>query len=660
MASKLNLVQCDEACVTCIKKYKKKHSLKPGEQFEINCNGIPKEYLSPELLATIPQDNLLSMISMLDPVTWAAQVLDWHCTDPDGEIWKRKTLEGSLGEVTPYIEEKYGELVKQGKSAYNRTEQAVMLRCTAKRKVFRIGRQFGKTETCCVAILHALFTHKDFKVIVITPYQTQIDLIFKRLEKLIKSSNNTQNSVKRYVKAPNYTLELHNGSVVMGFTAGTKSGGNADSVRGQKANMLVFDEADYLNSSDMASALAVITNYPDATVWMSSTPSGKKERFYDSCFSSLYKEFHFPSYVNPLWSKDLEDFYHGELTDIEYSHEILAEFGEQAQGVYQNSYVDAALDDYRYNESTRVDTWSYCIGVDWNDTKVGTTIAVIGYNPTTNIFKLVFRTVVSREGWTQLAACEKIIELNRHWKPNWIYVDKGFGGTQHEILTKYGHDSAADTNKGRGHPDSKLSKIVKAYDFSSKVVIKDLFTKQDREKHSKPFLIENSVRRFEQNQMKISKYDKQLEDELRGYIVDHVTNTGLPVYKQGNERIGDHNLDAMNLALVAFTLEMSPYGHVRHESHIGFGPQLGLPKDRPETVSNKLIPGLPKEHKSITPDRTSVIENKKADEPGAHLNTPQRRIWSWPGFESDAPRPVKSRGVLSPAGKFRRPTRKNI
>jgi len=113
MANKFNILNCDSACLGCVKSYKKKHDLSSGGTFDIVCNGIPKEYISEAIASTIDQDNLKSMISMLDPVTWAAEVLDWHCSDPDGSIWKRKTEDGSIGEVTPYVEEQHAELVKK-------------------------------------------------------------------------------------------------------------------------------------------------------------------------------------------------------------------------------------------------------------------------------------------------------------------------------------------------------------------------------------------------------------------------------------------------------------------------------------------------------------------------------------------------------------------
>ena len=175
----------------------------------------------------------------------------------------------------------------------------------------------------------------------------------------------------------------------------------------------------------------------------------------------IFKEYHYPSQVNPMWNEDLEALFKEQLTEIGFDHEILANFGEQEQGVFQNSYIQAAKADYSYGDYSYNNRWTYTIGVDWNDVQNGTTISVLGFNPTEKLFYVVDRHVVSREGWTQLSACNKIAELNRIWRPLVIYIDSGFGGTQYEVLRKYGYDSLADPAKGPTHPDSKLRDILK-------------------------------------------------------------------------------------------------------------------------------------------------------------------------------------------------------
>ena len=682
-----DLNTCAKECFKCIKGYKNKHALVQGQSFEIKCDGIPDEYIPLNILSDLPKDDREVAQAMVDPVVWAAQTLDWHCLDPDGEVWKRK-----------YPDEYYAWLQKNpdkdilGNSRYHRPYQAEMLRCTAKRKVFRIGRQAGKTESLVIAMLFALFTKpgipkgEGFKIILITPYQAQIDLIFNRMMQLIRSSPITANSLRRNVKAPIYTTELHNESIIRGFTAGTKSGGNAEAVRGQHGHMLVFDEADYLSSGDMDAALSIITNYPNATVWMSSTPSGKRERFFQTCGSKIFKEYHYPSQVNPMWNEDLEALFKEQLTEIGFDHEILANFGEQEQGVFQNSYIQAAKADYSYGDYSYNNRWTYTIGVDWNDVQNGTTISVLGFNPTEKLFYVVDRHVVSREGWTQLSACNKIAELNRIWRPLVIYIDSGFGGTQYEVLRKYGYDSLADPAKGPTHPDSKLRDILKKYDFGSKVDVHDLFTKRLTSKPAKPFLVQSTVRRFESNDIRFPESDEKLEAQLQGYIIDRVTANGTPVYKAGDETAGDHSLDALMLSVIGFTLEVTPLGKPKYDTGITFSGKFGEGTEPLIHEGDTVIhPGNHKEKNTELRDkqrptvgRDSVV-NKDNNLLGSQNKLPASNtnkgrdsvgLWAWPGFGSDSPKP-KVRTLTEAEGtarkrlgmrskSFNKPSRKNI
>jgi replicative DNA helicase len=637
-----NLKQCNGLCHQCVKQYIDKHHLRKGEQFGIPCRGIPSQYIPDSILASLGEDPKAA-IAMMDPVIWANVFLDWHCFDPDGAIWKRKTAENSLSGLPPYIESEHADMVKKGKSIFHRPYQAEMLRCSSKRKIFRIGRQAGKTETLCVMIAYNIFTHENFAVEVIAPYQNQVDLIFGRLSDMIYSNKTLANSVAHNVKAPSYQIELNNESYVIGFTAGTRSGQEGASARGQTANMLVFDESDYLSSKDIDSALAVIINHPDATVWMSSTPTGRREKFYDSCQSRKYREFHYPSSINPNWNKELDDYYKEELTEDGYKHEILADFGEQEEGVYQLKYVEAAQANYSYEQMKPLPSWTYMVGVDWNDFKIGTTIAVVGFNPHDGLYYLVDKKIVSRAERTQLSACQKIAELNRMWNPAFIYVDQGYGATQIEVLHDYGGRSLQQL--GPNHPDSRLRTIVKGFDFGGTQEIYDIFTKQPVKKPAKPFLVENSVRRFESLQFKYPKADKNYTDQLLGYIIDRVSVTGRPVYEAQNDTVGDHFIDAVNLALIAFTLEKSKFAKPVYSQAISFAPRFGAGEDQPkndgprDVVSSNYKPRSGRAE-TVT-GNSGILQPSTGDMPASNNSGPNTtKIWDWPGFGHDAPRPT--------------------
>lgn len=512
--------------------------------------------------------------------------------------------------------------------------------CTSKYKVFRIGRQSGKTETLVISILFSMFTNSNYKIVLITPFQSQIDLIFKRIEVLVQGNPTLANSIKRSVKAPQYTVTLHNGSEIIGFTAGTKSGNGAGSARGQHANMLVFDEGDYLDRSDLDAAMAIITNSPDATVWMSSTPTGRREKFYEICHDREWKEFHYPSHVNPNWTEQLDRLFKKNLTTIGYKHEILAEFGEQEEGVFQASYVDKAMAEYSYAACTPSSGWLYSIGVDWNSPKIGTTIYVTGFNPASNRFMLVEHMTIQREGWTQTVACEKIVELNRKWRPFAIYVDQGYGSVQIEILRKYGFDARIDPEKGPSHIDSRLPKVIKAFDFGSSIEIRDPFTKELRKKPAKGFLVENAVRRFEANDLMISKEDTQLKRELLGYIIKNITVTGQVVYTTLDDTIGDHNLDAVMLSLVAFTLEKSALGKPILNEKVQFTSLEN--RNSNQIIDKDLVPIKTQSDKEKQEQQKALRPSDRSELKGNVSNN--KKVWDWPGFMRDEPRPINNGG----------------
>lgn len=635
-----NLKDCDQACTFCVSNYIKKHRIKKGGAFETECSGIPKVYIKDHILSALGGDNELT-ISSLDPVTWAKVYLDWHCLDPVGEVWKRKSKEGTLPPNAAFYDEDDPDCVeraKSGKSIFHRPYQSEMLRCSSRYKIFRCGRQLGKTEIICIAIAHAIWTNSKFKAVVIAPYQSQIDMIFGRISEMFRINSILAGSIVQNVKAPNYKIQLKNGSSVLGFTAGTRSGQEAGAARGQPANMLCFDEADYLVPADINAALATIANFPKATVWMSSTPTGRREKFYKTCRSTEYKEFFFSSHVNPNWTEKQDKFFKSQLTEAGYKHEIKAEFGEQEEGVYQHRFIEAAMSNYKYQDMKPMPGWIYMMGVDWNDRKIGTQIAIVGASSTDKNLYLVEKVVVQKSEWTQLTACDKIAELNRKWNPAYIYVDKGFGTTQIEVLTKFGYDEMI--KHGAKHPNARLREIVKGYDFGSQQDVTDPFTKQKVKKHSKSFLVENSVRRFEQLSFKFPETDQDYAAQLRGYIVKSVSVYGLPIFAAQDEKAGDHLLDAVNLALVAFTLEKSAFGVQRFTADVAMSSSFGLEstKIKEETKHEEpksRIDGLTKD-----PHWYNEYKDRKLPLANAGKAVDPTKVWSYPGFLRDLPPPT--------------------
>jgi hypothetical protein len=114
-------------------------------------------------------------------------------------------------------------------------------------------------------------------------------------------------------------------------------------------------------------------------------------------------------------------------------------------------------------------------------------------------------------------------------------------------------------HKQPGTPDSDLYDIVKGYEFAGMISIRDPSSGQIIKKPAKDFLVQNSVRRFEEGVIHIPIDELILPKQLFNYIVGRVSNTGQRIYAQSNPSIGDHRLDAFNLALIGYKLEMSDF-----------------------------------------------------------------------------------------------------
>lgn len=372
----------------------------------------------------------------------------------------------------------------------------------AKKLVLRLGRRLGKTECMCILILWHAFTQINkgpnpnmYDILIVTPFETQIDLIFDRLHKLIDGSPMLQNEVTRDVY---HRIEFKNDTKIAGLTAGSKSGTGAANTRGQRADLLIFDESDYMGSPEITNILNIRNEAPDRIkVMAASTPSGKHEEFYKWCTNASRRYFppkedidnfrfidyieetnsngngwvevYAPSTVNEellkinsdteqTYLEDLKD----ELTEMRFAQEVMAEFGEEEFGVYQKKFIETAVargKEYGHKYTTDMTdaelkdflatprNGARILGVDWDKYGASTNMACLELDKfcrdaagnITPMFKVLFRVEIPRGDFTYTDAVNRIIELNDQYDFDWIAVDRGYGRLQIEnfIISLY-------------------------------------------------------------------------------------------------------------------------------------------------------------------------------------------------------------------------------
>jgi replicative DNA helicase len=409
-------------------------------------------------------------------------------------------------------------------------------------------------------------------VLVITPYGSQGKRIFKMMRQLLKrASDDIRSSIKRDVSAP-FEMELANGSFIISRTSGERSGTQAASSRGEGAGLVVFDEMDRISNESVEAVTAIRTESANVEILGSSTPIGNREtKFYQFCNSPIHAEFYYPSMVMPTWSPQIEMTERLSRDRLSYIREILAEWGDPEAGVFPAEFVDLAQKDqvYRYGTDIggigRKPNWIYTMGVDWNHT-TGTQIVVCGLDPEKKEVYVVDRAAIDALKWKQHVSVSKVEELNRVWRPKYIYVDWGFGNMQAEALhlrgTRAANQAAAMGIKRAPAnllADAALAEIVKAINSSEGTTIFDQATNEEVKRPTKQVMIQNAMRRFEQGSIHFPETDKPMASQLLSYVEKRVTSSGMPVYASSDSRIGDHIIDALFLALWAYTKEMSVF-----------------------------------------------------------------------------------------------------
>lgn len=514
-------------CRSCQENYRIKF---PGEPFKIICNGIYGEDDFQEISEATGMP-LEQVREAMDVVHWASKYV--RVVNEDGDL-------------TPFVARDY---------------QQESLRCTAQRQVDRWGRGMGKTMCGVIRELHTAITRRNYRILIICPAQSQSQTWFDEILKIIDASPELASSLAGKIKQPFFRISFTNKSTISIFTAGSQSGRRAASVRGQSPNRVRIDEQDQLDETDWVAISPLLRRYADSEFHGSSTPTGARGTFYKMCREFPdYRELHFPITRHPNWGPAMLEACRREArTEQNFLHEFMAEFGDLESGVFPADLVTRAKKPYRYEECRPQEGWRYFLGVDWNGRGVGTRLRVIGYDPATKIRRVVAAETVDDSTDRTL---QRIMEANRRWACEKVYLDHGYGYVQDEILRKLGATSDNPIDRRLVH--------LQTIDFGAKLVTNRLVSRregskyladQELERPTKPFMVEGLLLLLEQGLFEFSEEDFDLESQLREYRVKTFSRQGWA--NQYESKVGDHDLDAVMLA--ALGVEMA-YGLTSQKS----------------------------------------------------------------------------------------------
>lgn len=498
-------------CEVCIADQINKH----GKQV-IPCTGINRaenalgETLYKELISTLTEEEIKELDALYDPYVYMETYLD---------IGKPKQLE-------------------------DRWYQKMISACSSKSKVIRVGRRSGKTYMMALMMVQEMILNSGYRVLLISPYAVQTAEVIKTFRDLC--SRLPENPIKSAKQTPAWEINFHNGSVLMGFTAAT----NADSVRGQTADRIVFDEYDDIPVDAITSVMAIKMSVPDVKVWRSGTPKGERN-LHKAEQDPMNKCFHYPSYVIPHYTDEMDTSLRAEMGDgIGYIQEVLAIIGVANNQVFQSMFLNRAQN--KTYKVTALDVindrqrFILFLGVDWNHDKVGSRLISIAYDKINPQFYIIDKDLVAIEGFTQHAAQDRIITLNRKYNYEHIFVDQGFGVTQVANLKQFAMAQVGIVPKG--HPDLKLLDI-QPIDYGSYTEVLDSVTGLTTKTPTKQMAVMNMAEVLEKDLITLDPIeDADIVKQFKNYV-EKSRNKNRITYGCVSSKIGDHDLDAIMIGL---------------------------------------------------------------------------------------------------------------
>jgi terminase large subunit-like protein len=475
------------------------------------------------------------LASTIDPVLWAKQEFNWEA----------------------------------------RWYQAQALRCTSTYQALRWGRRTGKSHYLAMRSLHLCATKPGvgetdpYTVLIVTPYEDQLVRIFEMARNALAVSRSFRCT---HDKQNPQLLEFGNGSKMIGFTAGEKTGARSVKIRGQDANALVIDEADRLKQEDVNAVLAILASHAGCMLFFSSTPTGLPTKFREACEDPIlgFREFWFASQESPEYSEDVDTrMFKRMFSRIEYEHEILAIFGLPEGGVFLPDHVHACTKNYPLGQELVQGEYAV-IGVDCNDAKNGTHAVVLGVRAKPFHVRVIDKKILSGADFSNTKSEQMLLWLFHKWKPVILSLDKGYAHRQIESLIEY----------GLAHPELGLSEAIKYYDLGASFKFTDPVTGQQISRPYKPLMVGLTQRLVQEGQIDIPNvedYESGLIGQMKRFHILRTSRTGQPVYSGDN----DHTLTALMVGVLGWVIEVE-----------GFEPEVGESK-LVAIAPPKLPDGLP-------------------------------------------------------------------
>ena len=282
----------------------------------------------------------------------------------------------------------------------------------SRRIAFRSGRQVGKTTCCAIKAIHHALNGEKRVVIILSPSLRQSSLMFRKVRAYLK-----HDFVFDLLESESQTrVSFSNGSEIHCLP-----GNNPDTVRGFSPTMKIDDEAAFIKDDVFVSSDPSLIATKGIHI-MTSTPFGKRGRFYQAFSSDAWSKYHIPSMMSPLITEDDLKAARAEKTELEFKQEYEGEFLEEMDTYFSRDLVLDCVDDTLQElDDARGRRCNYFLGVDCARYGLDETVYTILEEDSTSRLSIVKIISTSKKPITDIIGRVKF--LHEHFNFTGIYID---------------------------------------------------------------------------------------------------------------------------------------------------------------------------------------------------------------------------------------------
>jgi hypothetical protein len=319
--------------------------------------------------------------------------------------------------------------------------QHAFIESPAKRKVVRAGRRSGKTTGIAIYAVRQFLEGR--RVLYATPTADQIERFWfevtRALAEPIEHGALYKNETRHIIEVAGTETRIR-----------AKTAWNADTLRGDYADVLIFDEWQLMNEDawGLVGAPMLLDNNGDA-VFIYTPPSlrshsvtkaqdpmhaAKLFKRAQADATGRYATFHFTSHDNPHLDKDALEEISQDMSNVAYRQEILAEDLEDAPGaLWTRDDIKRAYD--------MPELHSIVVGVDPSGSEHGDACGVIvcgaAKDGTLDHFYVLEDATV--QGGSEKWSAE-VVSAYKRWKADKVVAERNFGGDMVETVIKHALD----------------------------------------------------------------------------------------------------------------------------------------------------------------------------------------------------------------------------